>query len=63
MQESGTVRDQARGDTKAQKLITFVKEYGAVDIRASAINEYTKRLDDSMKEFQVSRLSSILHPY
>lgn len=54
MEESGTVRDEAYKNTKMQKLLSFVKEYGSVDVQASAIKGYTKKLEDAMTEFQVS---------
>lgn len=59
IQNSGISEGDGPKDAKARKVVDFVKKYGTAKLESSTISDYTKQLDDSMKEFQVCVVFSL----
>jgi len=54
MLEHGVSQQTLPNETRLQRLMTFMKDYGTAKMDGDRIIGYLKRLDDAMKHFNVS---------
>jgi hypothetical protein len=54
MLEHGISQQSLPNETKFQRLVTFMKDYGIAKMDGDRITGYLQRLDEAMKHFNVS---------